>query len=286
MNDRRDAIDPRELTGAYALDAVDADERAAVERATNAAGSLQTEADELRETALVLALSAPPVQPSERLKADLMVKIAMTPQLPAEKPTATSTTPAEMPVVEQETVPAPVDDAHRDVSVAPVATAAEAKARRRWFAGPVGLVAGVAAAAALFVGGGVVGGSLSGPGTPTVSEASATQLAEISAASDAQRTTVELEGGATATLVWSDELGRSAVVADGLPALPDDKVYEAWYIDAEGAVPAGTFTAGSGTAWHVLDGTMAEGVTVGVTVEPAGGSESPTTDPVIVVESA
>ncbi|MDO9396305.1 MAG: anti-sigma factor, partial [Herbiconiux sp.] len=110
---------------------------------------------------------------------------------------------------------------------------------------------------------------------------------ELTAAADAQRQSVELSDGAVATVMWSNELGRSAVLADGLSALPDGKVYEAWYIDGEGAVPAGTFTAAaSGTSWHVLDGAMKAGDTVGVTVEPAGGSTAPTSDPILVVQSA
>lgn len=281
MSDRRDDIDPRGLTGAYALDAVEPDEREAFEQAAARSETLQAETDELRETALLLALSADPVVPSARLKSDLMAKIAATPQLAPTTPDTGerggSEPAASRPV---ETQPAEA------VPVAASSTPAELKASRRWFSGPIGLVAGVAAAAALFIGGGFVGGALS-PGAPVAIDASATELAEITAAPDSQRATVELDGGTTATLVWSEELGRSAVVTDGLEPLPDDKVYEAWYIDSEGAVPAGTFTAGgAGTAWHVLEGTMAAGATVGVTVEPAGGSETPTTDPVIVVESA
>ncbi|MCS5721119.1 anti-sigma factor [Herbiconiux sp. CPCC 203407] len=280
MSDRRDDNDPRELTGAYALDAVDTGEREAFERAAGRSENLQAEADELRETALLLALSADPVAPSERLKIDLMAKIASTPQ---EMPTRSESRPAESAPVDPQPQVAQSAEA---LPLAASSTPAELKASRRWFSGPIGLVAGVAAAAALFIGGGFVGGALS-PDAPVVIDASATELAEITAASDSQRTTVELDGGTTATLVWSEELGRSAVVTDGLEPLPDDKVYEAWYIDSEGAVPAGTFTAsGAGTAWHVLEGTMAAGATVGVTVEPAGGSETPTTDPVIVVESA
>jgi anti-sigma-K factor RskA len=282
MSDRRDDIDPRELTGAYALDAVDTHERDAFEQAAGRSETLQAEGDELRETALLLALSVDPVVPSERLKIDLMAKIASTPQL------------APTPDLAADDAGEPAESRHAETEpaealpVAASATPAELKASRRWFAGPIGLVAGVAAAAALFIGGGFVGGALTdGSGAPVIIDASATELAEITAASDSQRATVDLDGGTTATLVWSEELGRSAVVTDGLEPLPDDKVYEAWYIDSEGAVPAGTFTAaGAGTAWHVLEGTMAAGATVGVTVEPAGGSPSPTTDPVIVVESA
>ena len=69
-----------------------------------------------------------------------------------------------------------------------------------------------------------------------------------------------------------------------MPALAEDQTYELWYIDSETAVPAGTFTVGDdGTTWRVLEGDMTAGASVGVTVEPAGGSPQPTTQPVVVV---
>jgi len=110
-------------------------------------------------------------------------------------------------------------------------------------------------------------------------------LAQISAAADAQRQTVPM-GDGSATLVWSEELGSSALIMDGVPALPGHQVYELWYIDASGARSAGTFTAGNGQVARVLEGTMRPGDTVGVTVEPRGGSPIPTTDPIFVVETA
>ncbi|MEP6482127.1 MAG: anti-sigma factor, partial [Rhodoglobus sp.] len=85
----------------------------------------------------------------------------------------------------------------------------------------------------------------------------------------------------------STGLRSAALIVDGLAELPADKVYELWYIDGSGARGAGTFTVGSaGSTWRVLDGTMRAGDTVGVTVEPAGGSKAPTTDPIVKIASA
>ena len=64
-------------------------------------------------------------------------------------------------------------------------------------------------------------------------------------------------------------------------------MYELWYIGESGARPAGTFSVSeSGATWRVLDGDMVAGDMVGVTVEPRGGSEQPTTDPIVAIESA
>jgi anti-sigma-K factor RskA len=77
------------------------------------------------------------------------------------------------------------------------------------------------------------------------------------------------------------------VLVEDLPALSDDKVYEAWYMDDSGARAAGTFRpSGEAATWHVLDGTMTAGSAVGVTVEPKGGSKQPTGDPVLVMTPA
>ena len=85
--------------------------------------------------------------------------------------------------------------------------------------------------------------------------------------------------------MWSEQLGRSAVQAAGLPDVGDDRTYELWYIDASGATPAGTFDPARGAAYVVLDGEFEPGLVVGVTVEPAGGSDAPTTDPIAAFET-
>ncbi|MCS5732687.1 anti-sigma factor [Herbiconiux daphne] len=298
-----DDLDPRLLTGAYALDAVSATEAESFEKATDSSATLRDETDGLVETATLLGLAATPVTPSTRLKADLMAKLSSTPQLPlsgagsarhaaTDAPESLDQAPdaAHSPAASvAEVIPAEVPATVSPAEAAPaLAGPVESRARARWFSRPVGFVAGVAAAAALFVGGGFVGSALTDqPGAPVVTDASASGLAEIAAADDVARQTVAVDGGGTATLVWSNELGRSAVLVDGLPTLPDGKVYEAWYIDADGAAPAGTFAAAAeGTSWHVLDGALTPGDTIGVTVEPAGGSPAPTTTPIIVGETA
>jgi hypothetical protein len=117
--------------------------------------------------------------------------------------------------------------------------------------------------------------------------ATAAQINEIQAAADYQRETVEIPGGGSATLVWSGALQRSALLVDGMAALPAGSTYELWYIDGDGATPAGTFNVGDdGKHSVVLAGAMDAGDTVGVTIEPAGGSDSPTTEPMIVVQTA
>lgn len=54
---------------------------------------------------------------------------------------------------------------------------------------------------------------------------------------------------------------------------------------AGGAHSAGLFDGRGTSTAFLLDGELAAGVAVGVTVEPAGGSEAPTTEPILVVQT-
>jgi anti-sigma-K factor RskA len=238
----------------------------------------EQEARAFEDVAAELALSAEPVQPRPELKAALFAQLQNTPQLPAQDVAQPTT----------EAVAAPAEAA--DASPTPVATPeassgrAERAAQRRWFQRPGLLLGAAAAAIVLFVGGAFVGSTLSGGNSYQSQQASA--LAEINAAPDVQRATAQVEGGGTATLVWSGELGRSALVANDLPALPDGKTYELWYMRDGQAIPAGTMNpANSGSTWRVLTGDMAAGDTVGVTVEPSGGSDKPTSPPIVAIAS-
>lgn len=232
----------------------------------------EAEARSFEDVAAELALAADPVEPRPEFKAALFARLADTPQLPAQDTaeTVNAAAPAAAPTASEPGAPAP--------------TPAERAARRRWFQRP-GLILGAAAAAVvIFLGGAFVGSALSGTNSYQSQQASA--LAEINAAPDVRRATADVEGGGTATLVWSAELGRSALVADGLPGLPDGKTYELWYMRDGEAIPAGTMTpSGPGATWRVLTGDMAAGDTVGVTVEPSGGSKRPTSAPIVTIPS-
>lgn len=244
------------LSGSYALNGLDAADLAEFETHLQQSQATRDEVTELTDTAVLLGLAVEPVQPSAGLKASIMDQLDAHPQLPVASTVAT----------------------------AAFESPAGRKAQARWFTRPVTALAAVAAAIALFVGGGVVTTSLA---QNSFAQQQADQLAAINSADDAQRASVDLADGGTATLVWSNTLLSSALIVDGLAPLPADRTYELWYINDAGARPAGTFgVAGSGSTWRVLDGTMKAGDTVGVTVEPRGGSDAPTTDPVVVIASA
>jgi len=165
---------------------------------------------------------------------------------------------------------------------------ASSEARRRWFQRPAVMLTAAAAVAAVFFGGLGVGSVFdpngSGPGTTQASSG----LDRIYAASDFQRTTTKVAGGGSATVVWSNDLGKSAVILDGVEQAPKGKTYELWYIGSEeqgGAIKSAGLVDGAADGVHsaVLKGAMSEGATIGMTVEPAGGSKQPTSSPIMAV---
>ena len=246
------------LSGSYALGALEGKELEDFEALMANSQQLRNEVTELSDTAVLLGLAVQPVEPPAALRASILSQISSVPQLaPIEAPSAI---------------------------VTPFDGAASRKAQSRWFTKPAIVLAGVAAAVGLIAGGGVLVNTI---GDANTQQVQADALAAITSADDSQQAAAAVDGGGTAKLVWSNSLGSSAVMVDGLAALEAGKVYELWYIDDEGARAAGTFTVGdSGATWRVLDGEMRAGDLVGVTVEPAGGSEQPTTDPIVAIQSA
>ena len=77
-------------------------------------------------------------------------------------------------------------------------------------------------------------------------------------------------------IVYSREVGRVLFTADELPDPGEGRTYQLWLIDDDGPSSAGTFLPTDGETVVVLDGTAEPGYTVGLTVEPAGGSPEPT----------
>ena len=267
------------LAAAYALDALDHDERAEFERALAVSPELRDEVDAYAESAAHLAEQAEPVAPPPSLKARLMAELDSTPQAAADAAPAASP---------EDAVPAPsvlarlqnrrrarrprAEDSGRTVG------RAESAARRRWFQRP-GAIIGAAAAAVVLIAGAVIGIGWSGPNGWGAQR----EMAAIAEAPDAQSQTLEVEGGGEVTLVSSAAQERSGVIVEGLPELGADQTYELWYIDDAGADSAGTFDVAGSETWRVLDGSFMPGVAVGITVEPAGGSPQPTTEPIVVI---
>ncbi|WP_413320484.1 anti-sigma factor [Agrococcus sp. 1P02AA] len=278
MQDDQRAID--ELAAAYALDALSPADRARFE--AQASPAARREAEELADTAALLA--ADEVAPPPSLRASILDAIGAEPQERAPRHADTSApatgaagaAPVLRAVPRDEAAPArpALEEASEPGSRRP--GPAERRAQARWR--PMRLLAGVAAGAVLLAGGVAIGSQLN-------RDSQVQALGAVIAADDAQRTQVDLEGGATATAIWSTELGQSVLLFDDLEPAPSGRAYQAWYIDEAGPHSAGTFDAEGSSTAVLLEGELDAGVVVGVTVEPEGGSEAPTTEPFLVVQT-
>jgi anti-sigma-K factor RskA len=91
---------------------------------------------------------------------------------------------------------------------------------------------------------------------------------------------IRLDGGGAAAAVVQ-ERGGALFVARDLPQAPGDDIYQLWFLGGEQPVSAGTFEASEGRV-VLRTGLSLEGVSgAAITVEPPGGSEQPTTEPVL-----
>lgn len=271
------------LSGAYAVDAVDDVERAQFEAHLNGCSQCQIEVASLSaaagEMALVTLVSPPP-----SLRASVLQGISSVRPLPprvtsegaaapesvapslSEPPSARSEPPsarAELPSV----LPEPP-------SVLPEPFSLQAKRADRVRRAPLRQwLVGVAAAAALATGGVVW--------QPWSSDTNMVQLSatqQVLQAKDRQVLTKRV-GEATATVVRSPSLNQAVIQTANMPDAPAGKVYELWLQQGGKMVKAGFMPAGP--ANEVLlsgDAGLARGV--GITVEPAGGSQAPTQEPI------
>ena len=109
-------------------------------------------------------------------------------------------------------------------------------------------------------------------------------IAAVLAAPDARIMSRATTDGGTATIVVSRVEGKVVFTTAGLPRLPASKVYELWLMGPPRIRRAGLLPApAAGRTAPVLASGLVAGDSVGVTVEPAGGTSQPTTSPIVVM---
>jgi len=302
------------LTGAYALNALDEDERRHFEKSLTPGHPVAEEARELSQVAALLAAGTTPVAPPADLKARLMAQIAVTPQFEAatgpagqedavQEPAGTVPAPASASEDTTTAQPPPSHGADRaaeeagagSARIAPPVTrstdaevvplpARRASSSTRWLAA-VATVLAVATA-------GTAGWAFQAQSQREEAErrlaaaqdSPAEAMNRIIAAPDAKLKQFAVPGGATMLVMHSEKEGRGGVMTLGMAAAPQGKSYELWLIDQAGAAkPAGLLNSGGGAStWNELPGGIGSASFLGVTLEPEGGSPQPTTKPILV----
>jgi anti-sigma-K factor RskA len=107
-------------------------------------------------------------------------------------------------------------------------------------------------------------------------------ISQVLTAPDAHSQTLRTSAGGSVTVVVSATRHAVVVSALGMRSLPATETYQLWVMGPDGARSAGLLS-GTGRTGPVLAGGVRPGDRIGITVEPAGGTSSPTTNPVIAV---
>lgn len=112
-------------------------------------------------------------------------------------------------------------------------------------------------------------------------QAEADRLSTMLADPDAKLLTAAIPDGGDVTVLVS---GTDALLsATGLGALDDTQDYQLWQIADDAITSAGLLSPRDGAVSQQLR--VEAGVTLAVTVEPRGGSEQPTTEPIVALET-
>jgi anti-sigma-K factor RskA len=258
------AVDLAEL---YALDAVTEEERQAIEQYISAAPAAERTAffERVRQARETLART---FRVEEEPPADLFARIVA--QLPAQGSRPGAGTPAPgagpaLPASGETASAAGGQPAIRDE----LSEARQRREERRRPSGTRRWLAGVAAAAAIALGGVGVGSYLADVNDP---------LNQVVRAGDLRQASVDVTGGGTATVLISSSEDAVVVKMNGVPAPPAGKVYQMWLIPKDGSAPVsqGLMDEEALSKPAVVEG-ISSAAALGITVEPAGGSPSPTT---------
>lgn len=273
------------LSGAYAVDALDEVERARFERHLAGCSACRAEVESLVAAANQLSVLTE-VAPPASLRAKVLAEIATVRPLPP------LTAPQDQPADEDITSAPPVPVQAPAPSVpAPTASSEPHVERRdelgdrrrsrsaRGFARGWRLVVAAATVAVLAIGGFTVWRQIERDPQQALAD-------QVLAAPDAMRFGKRLADGSTATVVRSTSLQKAVLITSGMAQPPSGKVFQLWLEDTTGHMTSAGLMPAGGDQVVVLAGDATHSKAAGVTVEPAGGSDQPTSAPVALIPFA
>ncbi|MGH3459266.1 anti-sigma factor [Aeromicrobium sp.] len=153
----------------------------------------------------------------------------------------------------------------------PVVTAISQRSRMRRMAPRIGLVA---AAAAAILG---IGGFVAEHERADDLSAERSRVVAVMTAEDGSMTADDANGGGNVRVIASKSHNAAVVLGESLPTLDDDRTYQVWHMEDGKPTSVGLLGHGSGMLYVAsIKGADA----YAVTVEPDGGSPSPTSDPI------
>ncbi len=254
----------------YVVDALEPDEGQDFERHLEGCPDCQQEVRDMRAVTEQLSRSVA-AEPPASLRSAILARIADTPQESAAPHVAAA---------DQHLAAAPDSAAPpaRAAQADPASRSNVAVLRRSWPSRLPYLVAAAAVVTAVGFGGWAL------QSRQDVGEANQqySEIALLLATPDVRTVSGSVLGGGGGTVVLSRSQARAVFVAAGMPSLSNGKVYELWTV-AGSPVPAGLFTPGDAPVVVHLPGAALSASRILVTVEPSGGSEHPTSSPVMSV---
>lgn len=267
------------LSGAYAVDALDDAERARFERHLAHCSACQAEVESLVAAASELSVLTE-VAPPPSLRAKVLAEIATVRPLPPlarpEVDTSDAAAPASAP---SEPAGHPHGEQATQVEAEPADELAARRSRTpRGFRG-WRMVVAAASVAVLAIAGFTVWRQVNKDPQQAIAE-------QVLAAPDAARYGKRLPDGATATIVRSTSLEKAVLITSDMPQPPSGKVFQLWLEDSTGHMTSAGLMPTGGDKVVVLAGDATHSKAAGVTVEPPGGSDQPTSAPVALIPFA
>ena len=271
------------LTGAYAVHALSEAEREEFRRHLAQCEPCAQEVRELRATAARLGTAAA-VTPAPEMKDRVLARIANVRQLP---PDVAEPRPERYGRPERYPGPEGYGGSgraeRRRARTAPPRRGRRPRGRMTRFA----LAACLAAA---LVSGGLAARwyqeAQRSQQAAAAAERQAQRLSALLGADDAVSATTPISGGGTGMVVVSRSRDEVAFLAGGLPALPESKTYQLWFSEdgemrSAGLLPTEPDQAGGAV---LLTAGVRGATGIGLTVEPAGGSAQPTSEPLLLLD--
>ncbi|OLT27709.1 hypothetical protein BJF83_17810 [Nocardiopsis sp. CNR-923] len=257
-------VDIHGLIAGYAVDALEAEERTAVERHLPECEDCRRDLAEFRETLVRLAY-AESTQPSEELWTRVSALARRTRQAPL-PPKADGT------AAENGRGDGSVTGDHGgDGSPAEVV-----RGPARWWRGRLPwLVAAACALVAVMLGASL----LSVDRSMDESRRHQAEVEALLAAPDTHMHEGPLGEGARATAFTSYQMDALMLVVDGLPDTPRGMQYQMWYVDEDGMRSAGMLTLSDDGRYSGMAHDMGTPIQVGVSLEPEGGMPEPSERP-------
>jgi anti-sigma-K factor RskA len=267
----------RELAAAYVLDALEADEAAAVRSHLDAHPDGHPEIAELGAVIPALAEIVPIVEPPDSLKGRIMAAAAA--DLAARGGASGATDAGAAGTAAPAPTPAAPAPPPTTAAVPVAFPTAEEREARRARTSPGTWVLRIAAVLAIALLGGWNLLLQNDLGAARQYEQNVAAVLQAASQPGALTAVLAADGGTGSGLAAVDADGDLALAMRDLAPTSGSSVYEAWVIAADGVpVPLGSFTVGaSGTAYFAAEGLpSAEGILLALTLELGPNATAPT----------